>query len=207
MVSQAFGKLGSEKYVEYSDDIKTSGEFLLDVINDILDMSKIEAGQQSLDPEDLLVVDIVTESLRIISAKAKDQGLMVKQDVPEDISLVADRRSIKQVMLNLLSNAVKFTPEGGEITVAASRKDDNVRFCITDTGIGIPQKALEKLGRPFEQVQNQFTKGHTGSGLGLAISRSLVELHGGNLFLESSEGDGTTVIVELPQDSQLVTIN
>ncbi len=198
MESQVFGAIGSDKYLEYCKDIKTSGAFLLDVINDILDVAKIEAGRQTLDPEDLQVKEIVSESVRIIAAKADDQQLSVSEDVSEDIRLNADRRSIKQVMLNLLSNAVKFTPEGGSITVSACMKNDNVEFRIADTGIGIPPKALERLGRPFEQVQNQFTKSHSGSGLGLAISRSLVELHGGQLILESIEGEGTTVVVELP---------
>lgn len=198
MESEVFGDLGSNKYLEYCKDIKTSGAFLLDVINDILDVAKIEAGRQTLDPVDLQVKEIVSESVRIISAKANDQHLNVSENVSEDIRLNADRRSIKQVMLNLLSNAVKFTPEGGSIVVTACMKNDNVEFRIADTGIGIPPKALERLGRPFEQVQNQFTKSHSGSGLGLAISRSLVELHGGQLVLESTEGEGTTVVVELP---------
>ncbi len=198
MESEVFGDLGSDKYLEYCKDIKTSGAFLLDVINDILDVAKIEAGRQTLDPEDLQVKEIVSESVRIISAKANNQQLSVSENVSEDIRLNADRRSIKQVMLNLLSNAVKFTPEGGSITVSACMKNDNVEFRIADTGIGIPPKALARLGRPFEQVQNQFTKSHSGSGLGLAISRSLVELHGGQLILESVEGEGTTVVVELP---------
>jgi len=131
----------------------------------------------------------------------------VTQEVADDIWLVADRRSIKQVMLNLLSNAVKFTPPGGKIVVSAHRNDDHFELRIADTGIGIPSKALERLGKPFEQVQNQFTKSHSGSGLGLAISRSLVELHGGKLILESVEHEGTTVIVELPAEPQLAVIN
>ncbi len=207
MESQVFGAIGSSKYLEYSKDIKSSGEFLRDVINDILDMAKIEAGCQTLEPEDLQVNEIVKESIRIIAAKAEEQNLSVTHQVADNIWLVADRRSIKQVMLNLLSNAVKFTPPGGKIVVSANQTDDHFEFRIADTGIGIPNKALERLGQPFEQVQNQFTKSHSGSGLGLAISRSLVELHGGKLILESKEHVGTTVIVEIPAESQLAIFN
>ena len=110
----------------------------------------------------------------------------------------ADRRALKQIFLNLLSNAVKFTPDTGKITVRVTKTSGHARISISDTGIGIPQEKLKNLGRPFEQVQNQFTKNHKGSGLGLAISRSLVEMHGGCFTIKSKEEEGTTVICKLP---------
>src|SRR4029079_10593580 len=119
-------------------------------------------------------------------------------DVGEGLRLRGDRRALKQVMLNLLSNAVKFTPAGGRITVRARSLPGAVTFTVADTGIGIPKDALKKLGRPFEQVSNQFTKSHRGSGLGLAITSSLVELHDGAMRIRSKEGRGTVVSVRLP---------
>jgi two-component system cell cycle sensor histidine kinase PleC len=118
--------------------------------------------------------------------------------MPHSLEIEADKRSLKQILINLTSNAVKFTPEGGTITVSAKTRGADALITIVDTGIGIPPRDIEKLGRPFEQVENQFTKSKGGSGLGLAISRSLVELHGGRLTIESEPGKGTTVTVSLP---------
>ncbi len=200
MESEVFGALGSEKYLEYSRDIRESGEFLLNFINDILHMSKIEAGRVNLNPEELVMSDLVAESLRIIATPAEQQQIKVIKDISPRTNLRADRRAVKQVLLNLLSNAVKFTPENGEITIQVRQLQDTVQVKIIDTGIGIPAEALSQLCRPFEQVQNQFTKNHEGSGLGLAISRSLVEMHGGELKLESTEGSGTIVTFTLPEE-------
>src|SRR6185295_16405720 len=167
MENQMFGPIGAEKYVEYSRDIFKSGQFLLDVISDILDMSKIEAGRMQLELQKTSIPEIIEEALKL-------------------------------VLINLTSNAVKFTPEGGQVTVSGSSEGRVASIRIADSGIGIPPRDIEKLGRPFEQVETQFTKTKGGSGLGLAISRSLVELHGGTLTIESEVGKGTTVTVTLP---------
>ncbi|MCW5715533.1 MAG: PAS-domain containing protein [Bauldia sp.] len=199
MQSGLFGPLGSEKYGEYCRDIHESGTYLLGVINDILDMSRIEAGRVPLAVETLAIDQLVEESIRVVSGQANRQNLNLKAEIEPGLRLDGDRRSIKQILLNLLSNAVKFTPDGGCITVRARRiGNDNARISIKDTGIGIPKSAIGKLGTPFEQVQNQFTKSHKGSGLGLAITRSLAELHGGSLHIRSREGSGTVVSVRLP---------
>jgi len=198
MQSGMFGDLGSPKYLEYCNDIHESGTYLLGVINDILDMSRIEAGRLGLDLEDLVLDDIVEESIRIVSTQAKAEAIEVVPDVGADLTMRGDRRALKQIMLNLLSNAVKFTPEGGTITVRARKTATAIIFSVRDTGIGIPREALKKLGRPFEQVSNQFTKSHRGSGLGLAITSSLAELHGGAMRIRSREGVGTIVSVRLP---------
>jgi len=198
MQSGMFGTLGSPKYLEYSQDIHDSGTYLLGVINDILDMSRIEAGRMVLDLEELVLDDLVEESIRIVSAQAEAQKIAVVPEVGKHLVLRGDRRALKQIMLNLLSNAVKFTPAGGHITVRARSTPSAVTFTVADTGIGIPRDALRKLGRPFEQVGNQFTKSHRGSGLGLAITSSLAELHNGAMRILSREGRGTIVSVRLP---------
>ena len=198
MLAQMFGPMGSDKYAEYSRDIHRSGQFLLDVINDILDMSKIEAGRMSLECETLQVDAALDEVMRLITPRAFEGGVTVERQVPQGFTLWADRRAFKQVLINLLSNAVKFTPEGGRITVSAMASNGVMAIAIRDTGIGIPARDIEKLGRPFEQVENQFTKSRGGSGLGLAISKSFVELHGGALTIRSTVGQGTEVTVTFP---------
>jgi two-component system cell cycle sensor histidine kinase PleC len=198
MESGMFGPLGAEKYTEYSRDIRESGEYLLDVINDILDMSKIEAGGIRLTPEVVALEPVLADCLRVVSTRAGEKRLKLDAKVDSDIELNADRRSLKQIALNLLSNAVKFTPDGGAVTVRGRRRGGKVTFVIADNGIGIPKDALRKLGRPFEQVESQLTKRHQGSGLGLAIAKSLVELHGGVMRIRSKLGQGTMVMVRLP---------
>ena len=198
MQSGMFGNLGSPKYLEYCRDIHDSGTYLLGVINDILDMSRIEAGRMVIDREDLVLDGLVEESIRIVSTQAAAQRIEVVSETGKNLTMRGDRRALKQIMLNLLSNAVKFTPAGGRITVRAKTAGQAVIFSVKDTGIGIPREALRKLGRPFEQVGNQFTKSHRGSGLGLAITSSLAELHGGAMRIRSREGIGTIVSVRLP---------
>jgi len=202
MESGMFGPLGAEKYQEYCSDIRDSGQYLLDVINDILDMSKIEAGRIRLDFEDLELNSLLNESMRVVSSKAQEKQLEVSAKISPELTLRADRRALKQIVLNLLSNAVKFTPGGGRVTVRGRATDHCVVLGIADTGIGIAKDALAKLGRPFEQVESQLTKSHQGSGLGLAIAKSLVELHGGRMRIRSTLGKGTMVVVRLPLEPQ-----
>ena len=198
MQSGMFGALGSPKYVEYSQDIHQSGRYLLGVINDVLDMSRIEAGRMMLHPEDLVLDDLVEESIRVVSTMAAEQQIDVIPETEKGLRMRGDKRALTQIVLNLLSNAVKFTPAGGRIRVRARAIGQSIYFCVADTGIGIPREALGKLGQPFEQVSNQFTKSHRGSGLGLAIASSQVSLHGGAMRIRSHEGAGTIVAVRLP---------
>ncbi len=193
-----FGPLGHPKYQEYARDIYASGAYLLEVINDILDMSKIEAGRMTLDVSTVDVGDIIADSMKVVSQAAAERNIALSRHGPQHLNLEADRRALKQVFLNLLSNAVKFTRDGGSVEVHLARLRGGVKIAIKDTGIGIPEADIAKLGRPFEQVENQFSKSHQGSGLGLAISRALVELHGGSLRIASREGHGTTVTLILP---------
>ena len=193
-----FGKLGADKYYEYCRDIHQSGQYLLDVVNDVLDMSKIEAGRMKLEPEHVVLDDILSDSLRVVSTRAEEKGLTLSSRIAPDIAVRADRRALKQIALNLLSNAVKFTGQGGRVAVRGRRVGGCVSISISDTGIGIAKDALQRLGRPFEQVESQLTKVHHGSGLGLAIATSLVALNGGTMHIRSKPGHGTTVIVRLP---------
>ncbi len=198
MHQQMFGPLGRPKYLEYALDIQDSGRYLLEVINDILDMSKIEAGRMSLMMEPLNIGDVIAESVRVVQQTAAERNIRIEPLGNPGIELQGDRRALKQVMINLLSNAVKFTPVGGQVSLRSYRYRGTVRLAISDTGVGIPREEIAKLGRPFEQVENQFTKGHKGTGLGLAISRSIIELHGGRLEIKSRLGEGTTVTCILP---------
>ena len=204
MQSGLFGSLGSERYEEYVRDIHGSGNYLLGVINDILDMSKIEAGRFSLDRETIDLAPLILEAVRVISLQAEKKAIAIDTNIADAMTLDGDRRAIKQIAINLLSNAVKFTGQGGRIAVRARKTSGAITLTIEDNGCGIPAEALKKLGKPFEQVQNQFSKSHSGSGLGLAISRSLAQLHGGALKIRSTHGAGTIVSVRIPLKTGVV---
>lgn len=199
MQSGIFGSLGSEKYEEYCTDIRSSGEYLLSVINDILDMSRIEAGRTSLKKQPVEVNASVQKAIKLVSEQIRAKNLNVSVDViPEDIVVPADERALQQILVNLLQNATKFTADDGCITIRTRQAANAINIYVEDNGIGIPAHALQKLGRPFEQVETEFSKSYKGSGLGLAIARSLTELHGGALRIRSQEGVGTIVLVHLP---------
>jgi two-component system cell cycle sensor histidine kinase PleC len=198
MESGMFGPLGADKYREYCGDIRGSGEYLVDVINDILDMSKIEAGRIRLDFEDLDLDTMLNEAVGRVTSARKQLGwcraYRPSSGCERPSSAQADRAE-------LAVNAVKFTPPAAASPCAAGRLTIASRW-LADTGIGIAKEALAKLGRPFEQVESQLTKSHQGSGLGLAISKSLVELHGGRMRIRSTLGKGTLVVVRLPLEPQ-----
>jgi two-component system, cell cycle sensor histidine kinase PleC len=196
------GPIGNPKYESYVNDINASGRYLLEMINDILDMSKIEAGRMTLSPEWLMLGPLFTECLKVVHPSAVARNVELIQAGNAQVSLFGDKRALKQVLINVLANAVKFTMPGGKVVLRAYRYRGSVRIAITDTGVGIAKHDLGRLGRPFEQVENQLTKGHKGTGLGLAISRSLVELHGGKLDIKSRVGEGTTVTCVLPVNDE-----
>ena len=200
---QMLGKLGNDKYVEYANSIKTSGEHLLALISDILDMSKIEVGKYDLDLEEIDLGDIVHTAVRMIESRAMDGLITIHNDISNSgPMMIADRRAVMQIMLNVLSNAVKFTEPGGEIHLGIEEFENHISIKVTDTGIGIPANKLSSVLRPFEQVSNAFTRNHEGSGLGLAITKELAELHGGMISLESKEGEGTTAHIRLPRNAR-----
>jgi two-component system cell cycle sensor histidine kinase PleC len=202
MVGEMFGPLGDPRYKTYAQDILGSGQHLLALINDVLDMSKIEAGKLNLRFEPVRLDELAEDAVRLVKNRAETAGLVVAIEVPDLPEVEGDYRALKQVLLNLLSNAVKFTPRGGRIVLKAEGRRDNmgerVKVSVADTGIGIAAQDLVRLARPFEQIESQQSKTQQGTGLGLALSKSLVEMHGGVLEIESQPGVGTTVSFLLP---------
>jgi signal transduction histidine kinase len=199
---QMFGPIGSERYREYARDIYESGTHLLNLINDILDVSKAEAGKIELHEEIVKIDRVIDASVRLIQERARDANLELT--MPETSSLPAvraDERRLKQVLLNLLSNAVKFTPAGGRVAIAANTTaDQGFSLQVSDTGIGIAEADIAKVLSPFGQVDSKLARKYEGTGLGLSLSKALVELHGGELTIDSTVGVGTTVTVTLPPE-------
>ncbi len=198
MHREVLGPIDNAQYADYINDINMSGAYLLELINDILDMSRIEAGRLTLETKPCSLKALLDDCLHIVTPQAETQNISLHTKITTDVEVVLDKRAIKQVMLNLISNAIKFTPEGGIVELLAEQDQSSVHIYVKDNGIGIESSAISKLGKPFQQVENQLTKCHSGTGLGLAISRSLVDLHGGHLSIESEVGIGTTVLVTLP---------
>lgn len=198
---QMFGELGHPRYNEYAQLINESGALLLDLISDILDMSKIEAGKYEIHAEKLDAAHVVEACVRLMRGRAEENGihLVKKIDCAAGGTIMADERALKQILLNLLSNSVKFTPAQGIVTIEAHASDDRIGFIVRDTGRGIPQDQIARLGQPFEQIATDAALAKQGTGLGLALVRSLVELHGGRMTLESEAGAGTVVTIDLPK--------
>jgi signal transduction histidine kinase len=202
---QYLGSRREEKYREYAEDIHASGEHLLELVNDLLDISAIEVGKQSLRQELLNVDEIVADSFVAIELKAKERNMELLADIPEAVPpLCADKRAIRQILLNLLTNAIKFTPDGGRITVSANASGKEVVLKVTDTGKGIPADVMPNLAEPFTRGAANPYEAVDGWGLGLAITKSLVVLHGGKLDIDSTVGKGTTVTVTLPSAAAAV---
>ncbi|MBL4784906.1 MAG: PAS-domain containing protein, partial [Cohaesibacteraceae bacterium] len=198
MSEEVFGELGCSKYREYCYDIHKSGNFLLDVINDILSMSRLERGGVNLEQQSVDTSDAVDHALTMLENEIQAGKLDILNRVSRNTIIRADKAAINQVIYNILSNAVKFTPENGRITIEEILEPGSITIKISDNGIGIPNKFLKEIGKPFEQVQNQFTKNHRGPGLGLAIAVSLVELHHGSLKVASTSTKGTDVYIKFP---------
>jgi signal transduction histidine kinase len=198
IAGEMFGPVGEDRYREYAGLINSAGSHLLDLIGDILDMSKIEAGKLEIRRERVDAAALVRECVDLVAERATASGIVLQTDLvqaPRAIS--ADRRAVKQILLNLLSNAIKFTPAGGRVTVRAGGEDGLCSFVVADTGIGIPAGEMSRIGNPFVQLSNNNGK-QPGTGLGLALVRGLADLHGGAMRIESVEGQGTTVTVSIP---------
>ncbi|MDY8107685.1 ATP-binding protein [Fulvimarina sp. 2208YS6-2-32] len=195
------GPLGSDKYTGYANDIFESGTFLLQLIDDILDMQRIESGRTTIVPHAFDLCEAVEETARMVEASSAKRGINITIERPESVTLVADRRMIAQILINLMTNAAKFSDPGGEVRVCVKERANAVLLSITDRGEGISAKNLEKIGRPFEQTESEWTRTKKGTGLGLAISRSLTELHHGRFRIASTLGEGTIVSIRLPKDT------
>ena len=197
---QAFGPVGTERYAEYAGDIHASGRHLLDLITAILDISKIEAGKLELDLHRVFLRQALEQCLHFVAPRAESGGLILAGELGETLpDICADERAVRQMVLNLLSNAVKFTPAGGRVTLRAAADGPGwVEIAVVDSGIGIPEDQLDRVLRPFEQLDNSYTRGAGGTGLGLALVKALADLHGGTFHLASAVGHGTTASIRLP---------
>jgi len=203
MQHQLLGPIGNDKYIEYIAGIRESGEHLLDLISDILDMSKIEAGKYEIALERFNLIKTIKLAMHMMESRASDQKVKLSSALNiEELTVTADRRAIMQVVLNVVSNAVKFTKEQGFVTLNLDNTDTHFTITVEDNGIGIPANKLANITNPFEQVECSYTRQHDGSGLGLAITKELVEAHGGTLKIESQLDVGTTVRIKMPLKAQ-----
>lgn len=197
---EIFGPLGHPKYSEYARDIRESGQHLLSLINDVLDLSKIEAGRMELHREMLVPQEVVRASLVLISGLAQTRGTLVRTEIGADLPVIeGDARAIKQMLVNLLSNALKFAPEGGDVRVTATTSGRHVLFAISDNGPGMTEAQVEIALTPFGQVSGLVAQNERGTGLGLALANRLAELHGAPLEIYSAPGHGTQVCFRIPR--------
>jgi PAS domain S-box-containing protein len=201
MKEEIMGPLGTPGYKDYAADIHGSGTFLLSIINELLDLSLIDSGEMKLD-ESLVQIDKIAESsVALLCSKAAAKGVRLTQAASCNPPLLrGDARRLKQAVINLLTNAIKFTPAGGAVEISAIWSDDGMALTVGDTGIGIAAADLERVMKPFVQAENWLARKHEGAGLGLAITKSICELHGGTLVLESTLGQGTTARILLPAE-------
>jgi len=204
LFKQYFGAPGAGKYREYAKDIHDSGQHLLALVNDLLDISTIEAGEKSLEKEMLPIREIVKDCGRIIDEKMQAKNIDFITEVMNGHSMFyADKRASKQILINILWNAVKFTPEGGEISIFVKASSHHTNFTITDTGVGIPADHLSNITKPFSRSDNNPHVSDDGWGLGLSITKSLVELHDGDMNISSEVGKGTIVTVTFPNQERI----
>ena len=196
---QYFGPLEIQVYTEYADDIHVSGKHMLTMINDILDISTIEAGKRRIDKKDVVLVELLNSCLKNVEKTANDKGISLLLEIPDNLPcLYGDKRSVIQIVLNILSNAIKFTDRNGTVVVSAFVEESKVSIRVQDTGIGIPSDELPRISEPFAQTNTDPHMAQHGTGLGLYIVKSLVEAHDGNLTIESEIGVGTTLTVTFP---------
>jgi len=197
---ELLGPLGSARYREYINDIHDCGQHLLSLIDDVLDMSRIEAGRFELHEERCHLPHLVASALRLVRERAAGNGLGLAESIEPGVpSLYADHRAVKQILLNLLSNAIKFTPAGGSVSVqVGTTRDGGIVIAIVDSGIGMAPEDIPKALEAFGQVDSSLSRKYEGTGLGLPLSKALIELHGGRLEIASAPGQGTTVSACFP---------
>ena len=207
--NETFGPVGNVKYREYAGDIHESGHHLLDLINDILDLSKIESGTDELHEDKIEIPEIIRSTLKLVGHRAEQGGVKLQLELPDPLpALRVDERKLKQILVNLLSNAVKFTDAGGVVTLRAwCRMGSGYVFQIVDTGIGMAPEDIPKALSRFGQVDGDLNRQYEGTGLGLPLTKALVELHGGVLDLQSEVGVGTTVTVRFPAERIVASLD
>ncbi len=202
ILSEPLGPIGEPKYLEYIKDIHDSGTHLLDLINNILDIAKMEVGRMELAPDWLEARPLIVTMVRLIQEQSSRRGHAIFIDLPGNKNTLfwADRRAVGQCLINLLTNAIKFTPNGGRITVSArNTSDGGVEIAVADTGVGIPASLIDRVFRPFERLDNAYhCSKDAGTGLGLPLVKGLIELHGGRISIDSQEKIGTTIILYFP---------
>jgi len=199
MTTQLFGPLGNHRYWTYATDIHESGTHLLSLINDILDLSQLDARKTELFEQSASFAAIVADARRMVEKQAEGGGVALAVDVPADLPcILVDTRRIKQVLINVLSNAVKFTPRGGHVDLTARLRSGGLAIVIRDTGIGIKKELIAKALENYGQINSDTARKHKGTGLGLPLAKQLMELHGGSLTLESEPGVGTCITLTVP---------
>ena len=198
--AESFGPIGDQQYLEHAEYAGSSARHLLTLINSILDYSKIEAGTMQLEQMRLHVGTIIKACAHILRNMAHSAGVSIHVDVPPSIrDIFADERAMRQILINILSNAIKFNERGGNIYIRAFDEGSKINITVTDTGLGIPTDEIERVLKPFEQLDNRYSRTRDGSGLGLSIVEGLITLHGGSLAIVSEVGKGTTVSIRMPK--------
>jgi signal transduction histidine kinase len=203
IANQSFGPDAQQRYVEYASDIHDSGSYLLSLINDVLDVARVEAGKVRINREHCAVVAVVEEQLRVVRRAYPGCARIVVQIAGDCPDLLVDHRAFGQILINVIGNACKFTPQEGQIILTCDWQNTGLRLAIADNGPGIPANMIEEMGKPFRQVESAYSRRHSGTGLGLYISRSLMRLHGGDLEITSTLGAGTTITLSFPEDCVL----
>jgi len=199
LTQEIYGPLGDARYSEFAGDIFRSGKYLLGIISNILDLTKIEAGQVALDEQDTDLGELMRSSIRLVSEAARHRDISLEVQLPPaPVTLNADPTRLRQILLNLLSNAIKFTPEGKWVYLSCARGADTLDLTVSDTGIGMSPDEIARAMQPFHQVDNSYSRRYEGTGLGLSVTQSLVDLHGAAMSIESEVGKGTTITVRLP---------
>jgi signal transduction histidine kinase len=197
------GPVENERYLEYAQIIHSSGVHVLSLVNDLLDLSKLDAGKLELQVEPVEILKIIIDCVRCVGAQSSRDRIGISVHVFDGVDrLSGDSRRLRQMLLNLLSNALKFTPVGGEIAIDVFRRGEDFAISVSDTGIGIRAEDIPKVLEPFGQVESELGQKHPGTGLGLPLTKELAELHGGSLTMESSVDVGTTVTIILPPDAK-----
>ena len=201
LAKEMFGPLKNPRYLEYAQIIHNSGVHVLSLINDLLDLSKLDAGKLELRVEPVEILKVIIDCVRCVEAQATRDHIGIVVHVADGVDrLCGDNKRLHQMLLNLLSNALKFTPVGGEISIDVFRRGQDVAISVSDTGIGIKAEDIPKVLEPFGQVESELSQRHQGTGLGLPLTKELAELHGGSLTMESNVDVGTTVTITLPPD-------